>query len=438
MTVQVRRSQLLSARVSTWLAGASLALAATAAGCTNAPGEDVEAQLAPAVSSDIVISQIYGGGGNSGAVFTNDYVELFNRGATTVSVVGWSVQYASATGSSWQVASLSGSIPAGGYYLVRLANGGATGGTLPAADATGTQNMSGTSGKVALVTTSTALTCGASACTSASIRDLVGYGTANQAEGSAAPAFSNSTAGFRAAGGCTDTDSNAADFSGGSPSPRNSSSAHNACAGGGGGSGSGSGGGSGGGSGSGSGGGGTTGDGTPTRSACTGNFGSQFTTAFGRLDGFLVSIVNLNASSTCRGDNNHLHLQIKVKNQIEDIAVNVESTTGDPNVGFRTLNHALVDGAWVEGWHPGVTMDYANSLGVHSTTFTSTPINTLVSQLDSLLANANHVSIFATGFDGTGGHDIHREPTNHDGAIVINPTTANPTYLLFRFSDQTF
>ena len=34
--------------------------------------------------SDIVISQIYGGGGNSGATYHNDYVELFNRGAGTV------------------------------------------------------------------------------------------------------------------------------------------------------------------------------------------------------------------------------------------------------------------------------------------------------------------------------------------------------------------
>jgi len=172
--------------------------------------------------------------------------------------------------------------------------------------------------------------------------------------------------------------------------------------------------------------------------ACTGSFGSQMTTAFGRLDGFLVSIVNINGSSTCRGDNNHLHLQVKVNGQIEDIAVNVESTTGDPNVDFRTFNAPLADGAWVEGWHPNVKLDYATNLGVSSTSFTSLTLTQLQSQLDSLLANANHVSIFATGFDGTGGHDIHREPTNHDGAIVINPTTGSPTYLLFHFSTQTF
>src|SRR6266849_1682948 len=48
-----------------------------------------------AVSADIVISQVYGGGGNSGAPYANDFIELFNRGTTTVSLAGWSVQYTS-------------------------------------------------------------------------------------------------------------------------------------------------------------------------------------------------------------------------------------------------------------------------------------------------------------------------------------------------------
>ena len=49
-------------------------------------------------SPDIVISQLYGGGGNSGGQFTHDFVELFNRGASSVSITGWTVQYASAAG----------------------------------------------------------------------------------------------------------------------------------------------------------------------------------------------------------------------------------------------------------------------------------------------------------------------------------------------------
>lgn len=51
-----------------------------------------------AVSTSVVISQVYGGGGNSGAPYTHDFIELFNRGTSSVPLTGWSVQYSSATG----------------------------------------------------------------------------------------------------------------------------------------------------------------------------------------------------------------------------------------------------------------------------------------------------------------------------------------------------
>ena len=35
-------------------------------------------------SSTLVISQVYGGGGNAGATYKNDFVEVFNRGTTSV------------------------------------------------------------------------------------------------------------------------------------------------------------------------------------------------------------------------------------------------------------------------------------------------------------------------------------------------------------------
>lgn len=35
------------------------------------------AESVQALSSDIVISQVYGGGGNSGATLTHDFIELF-------------------------------------------------------------------------------------------------------------------------------------------------------------------------------------------------------------------------------------------------------------------------------------------------------------------------------------------------------------------------
>src|ERR1700733_5550199 len=80
-------------------------------------------QSASAASPSIVISQFYAGGGNSGAALRNDFVELFNRGSAAVSVSGWSVQYGSATGATWEVIALSGSIEPGQYYLIQLAGG---------------------------------------------------------------------------------------------------------------------------------------------------------------------------------------------------------------------------------------------------------------------------------------------------------------------------
>jgi len=183
----------------------------------------------------IVISQLFGGGGNAGAPFASDYVELFNKGSSAVDVTGWSVQYATAAGASWSATPLSGSIAPGRSYLVELA-GGATGAALPTPDATGSTNMAATAGKVALVRAAAALTCGASAgsCSSAAnLEDLVGYGTAADFEGSgAAPAPSSTNAIIRAGQGCTDSDVNSADFATGAPAPHNSASAAHACAGG--------------------------------------------------------------------------------------------------------------------------------------------------------------------------------------------------------------
>ena len=174
---------------------------------------------ASAASADVAISQVYGGGGNAGATLTNDFIELRNTSAAAVDLAGWSVQYASAAGTSYQVTALSGSIPAGGHYLVQEAAGAAGTAALPTPDATGLTAMAAASGKVALVTATTALTCGADCDAAAGVRDFVGYGTANDFETAAAPGLGNTTADLRGDG--PDTDNNAADFAAGDPNPRN-------------------------------------------------------------------------------------------------------------------------------------------------------------------------------------------------------------------------
>ncbi|WP_310384603.1 lamin tail domain-containing protein, partial [Roseateles sp.] len=181
-------------------------------------------------ANDIVISQVYGGGGNNGATLKNDFIELFNRGAAPISLKGWSVQYASAAGTSFQVTTLPDvSLQPGQYLLVQQAAG--TGGTvsLPTPDKIGTLAMSGTAGKVVLANIATPV----AAATAATVLDLVAYGaTATPFEGAGpTPAPSNSAAVFRALGGCTDTDQNQSDFSAAAPAPRNTASAFNVCGG---------------------------------------------------------------------------------------------------------------------------------------------------------------------------------------------------------------
>jgi uncharacterized protein len=187
-----------------------------------------------AASPNIVVSQVYGGGGNSGATLKNDFVELFNRGASPVTITGWSLQYSSSAGvgtiGSTNIHVLSGTIQPGQYFLVGEAAG--TGGTtdLPAPDASGSLALSATNGKVFLVNNATALVLDAGGCNaSGTVVDLVGFGSANCKEGTATPVLSNTTAAIRN-DACTDTDNNAADFFVAAPAPRNTVTALHTCA----------------------------------------------------------------------------------------------------------------------------------------------------------------------------------------------------------------
>jgi len=196
----------------------------------------VTTSSAVALSSTVVISQVFGGGGNSGAPYQNDFVELFNRGSTAVSLDGWSVQYASATGNgtfaSNPVTALSGTLQPGQYYLVQMAAGGGDGASLPTPDAVGRVSMSSSGAKVILVNTTSGLACngGSVPCTPDhldKIVDLVGWGDANFFEGTCGPETGRTTAVLRLVDGHRETDDNGADFSVGEPNPRNTAHARN-------------------------------------------------------------------------------------------------------------------------------------------------------------------------------------------------------------------
>ena len=192
------------------------AIAATA--CLGTALAVVARSAEAAPSTTLVVNEVYGGGGNSGATLTNDFVELTNRSSAAVSVDGWSVQYHSggATG-AWQTTPLTGSIAPGAFYLIGEAAG--TGGTqpLPPTQASGTIAMSGTAGTVALVNSTTLLTCLDSASCAAASVDLVGYGTAVINEGAPVAGASNTFSVQRSA--AADTDNNATDFAAAAPTP---------------------------------------------------------------------------------------------------------------------------------------------------------------------------------------------------------------------------
>ncbi|WP_420175640.1 ExeM/NucH family extracellular endonuclease [Luteococcus sp. OSA5] len=184
------------------LASAALGLGLLAQGLNVLPAQ--------AASDHLVVNEVYGGGGNSGATLTHDFVELFNGTGEAIDLTGWKLNYYSAAGNLGNSCTLSGTVAAGGHFLVQQAKG--SGGTeaLPTPDATCTAAMAGANGSVELVDASGAVV------------DLVGYGTATKVETAGAPAASNTTSVSRTNG--ADSDDNSADFTAGSPTPQNQGS----------------------------------------------------------------------------------------------------------------------------------------------------------------------------------------------------------------------
>jgi hypothetical protein len=173
------------------------------------------ARLPNDCTAPIVISAVYGGGGNTGATYSYDYVELKNRTASPIDLAGYSLQYTSAAGTgAWTPFLLTGIVPANGYFLARGAIGATvTNAPLPTAhdqDFTA-MTLGAASGTVALVNGTAAM---ANGCPAASaVVDMAGYGAGACREGTSASAvLSSTTATFRGSDGCVDTNTNAQDF----------------------------------------------------------------------------------------------------------------------------------------------------------------------------------------------------------------------------------
>lgn len=198
--------------------------------------------------AQVVISQAYGGGGNGGATYSNDFIELFNRGTSVQNLAGWSVQYASANGASWSTTALpSFDLQPGQYFLIQEAAGATPVLALPTPDLDGVSAattgsngmplltglaMSGSNGKVILVNTTVAETTADP--TGSQIMDKLAYGATStsgfEGTGPTGTALTSTTAVLRNNGGCTDSNNNATDFTTGTPAPRNNTAPTNSCA----------------------------------------------------------------------------------------------------------------------------------------------------------------------------------------------------------------
>jgi hypothetical protein len=149
-------------------------------------------------ATHVVIGELYGGGGNAGSTFRNDYIELYNPTDTDITMTDWSVQYATSGGlfTAGKLSRFSGLIPAHGFFLIQEAQGAGGSANLPAPDASDTINLSATSGKLALAGDTNLVT----APDGANVLDFVGYGSANQFEGAGAVgALSNTSSAERKA-----------------------------------------------------------------------------------------------------------------------------------------------------------------------------------------------------------------------------------------------
>jgi hypothetical protein len=181
---------------------------------------------------------------------------------------------------------------------------------------------------------------------------------------------------------------------------------------------------------------GTSASASASASACTSTLGSGLVGgSHGRLDGDLVAIVPA-GSHQCHGDRDHTHLQIRMSGQVYDVAINIDG------VKVAETDAPLVDGTFSEGWHTDAPLDYARDLGMHSSSFQRISAAALQQHLASALANADHISVYATKYSRGGIHLVHRSRSSQplDGAIVISPTTGTgtPHYFLFQFPDQCF
>jgi len=192
----------------------------------GAPLVAIPAQADPA-GTGVVLNEAYVNGGSAGAAYVSRFVELYNPTDAALPLDGLSLQYRSATGTEAPtgVFPLSGTVPAGGHFLIAGASNGSAGLALPTPDFTAAGfNASGSAtggGTILLVDGTEPLDPGEGSITAnPDVVDLLGYGTSNTYETAAEADGYSVTASLNRSEGA-DTDDNSADLGTRAPSPIN-------------------------------------------------------------------------------------------------------------------------------------------------------------------------------------------------------------------------
>jgi hypothetical protein len=172
---------------------------------------------------------------------------------------------------------------------------------------------------------------------------------------------------------------------------------------------------------------------------CTSSYGTMITAPFGRLDGTVHAVLKPTDQQCNRPNRTHIVLQVKTQSGIYRMVVNVLSKGADPDVRFAALEKPLPAPAFADGWHTGLTFDYAKTLDVHTPQFIPVPFENLVERVVDAIQLDEEVSVYSsTSNGGDSTHLVHRNKEDADGAIFLSPRSAKPRVLLFHFSEQMF
>lgn len=169
------------------------------------------------------------------------------------------------------------------------------------------------------------------------------------------------------------------------------------------------------------------------------DLGKSLTSAFGRLDGTVLAVVQPTDTECFLPNDDHVVLQVLWNGEAYRMVVNVMSGFGDPDVHYGLLDQAPAGIVWEEGWHPGVSLDYVNDLGVHSGELTQYPMLELSQKMADEITLGQKVSVFAHSDNNPSStHKIHRNGGGEDGAIVLDPDSEAPRTMIFHFANQAF